>query len=46
MQKYGHKPPVKPLQRPLHSGSNQANKHASMVGGVRVGSPKPSFPPK
>jgi hypothetical protein len=40
MQKYGQKPPVK------HSGSNQANKHASMVGGVRVGSPKPSFPPK
>ena len=40
MQKYGTKAPVK------HSGSNKKNKHASMVAGVRVGSPKPSFPPK
>ena len=37
LQKYGQKAPVK---------GGKKNRHASMVAGIPVGSPKPSFPPK
>jgi len=40
MQKHGQKAPIR------RGGSNQKNKHAAMAGGIRVGAPKPSFPPR